>query len=89
MALCRDQLFENITQEIYDSLAEKVKAETGITITGNAGQASAQGYTVAYRFDPSTGVLSLQCLSAPWPASWASGKIEATIAKMVQDSSSK
>lgn len=85
MALCREQLFENITPAIYALLIEKVKAQTGVVITGLEGQASSQGYTIAYRFGPATGVLSLQCLSAPWPASWASGKVESTIAQMVRD----
>jgi hypothetical protein len=85
VALCREQLFENITPAIYASLIEKVKAKTGVIITGLEGQASSQGYTVTYQFSPSTGVLSLQCLAAPWPASWASGKIESAIAQMVRD----
>lgn len=88
MALCREQLFENITPAIYASLIEKVKEKTGVVITGLQGKESAQGYTVTYRFDPATGVLSLQCLSAPWPASWASGKVESTIAQMVRDAQS-
>jgi hypothetical protein len=86
MALCKEQLFENITPVIYDSLAEKVKEETGVVISGLQGEASAQGYTIAYRFDPGTDILSLQCTDAPRPERWFPSKIEAAIAKMVQDS---
>jgi hypothetical protein len=85
MELCREQLFENITPAIYTSLAERVNAKTGVIITGNAGQASAQGYTVAYRFDPNMEVLSLQCAEAPRPERWFPGKIETKISQMVQD----
>lgn len=84
MALCREQLFDNVTTTIYASLVEKVKAQTGVVITGQAGTASAQGYTISYRFDPGTDILSLQCTDAPRPARWFPSRIEAAIAKMVQ-----
>ena len=89
MSLCREQSFENVTPVIYSALAEKVKAGTGVVITGLEGEASAQDYTVAYKFDPAAEVLSLQCLAAPRPERWFPGKIEAAIAKMVQDSMPK
>jgi len=86
MALCREQLFENITQVIYDSLKVKVKDKTGVVIDGNEGQASAQGYTVVYRFSPGASVLSLQCVAAPRPERWFPGKIETAMSEMVQAS---
>jgi hypothetical protein len=86
MSLCREQLFENVTQSVYDALMLKVKDKLGIVITGAQGQESAQGYTVAYKFNADTEILSLQCLAAPRPERWFPSKIESAVAQLVQES---
>jgi hypothetical protein len=49
----------------------------GLSLSGNAGQASKQGFTVSWSYDPVAKVLEIQCLSAPFlvPCSTINGKI--------------
>ncbi len=67
MAPCATQVFQNITDLRYNCLVQKA-AEPGITITGNAGQASMHGITIRWKFDPAARTLELQCMNAPFYA---------------------
>jgi hypothetical protein len=59
------QHYEGVTKERFDSLVEQAKAKTGLTISGNAGQASANGFTFKWNYDPAAQTLDLQCLEKP------------------------
>jgi hypothetical protein len=62
---CETQTFTGITQNRFDCLVQAAQS-TGITITGNVGEASKGGVTVRWQFDPASQVLELQCTEAPF-----------------------
>ncbi len=66
MGSCAKQTFNGITQDRFDCLVKKAGAATGIAMSGNSGQASASGITVAWTFDPIAQTLDIQCTSAPF-----------------------
>jgi hypothetical protein len=76
MAGCETQTFSAITQARFDCLVLKAQA-SGITITGNSGEASKDGVTIRWEFDPTGQTLELQCTDAPFfvPCGMINGKI--------------
>lgn len=65
MSSCATQTFSNLTQARFDCLVQKA-ASSGIVISGNEGQASKDGITLRWKFDPAQQTLDLQCMSAPF-----------------------
>ena len=64
MSACATQTFENLTQARFDCLVQKA-ASSGIVISGNEGQASKEGITLRWKFDPASQTLELQCMNEP------------------------
>jgi hypothetical protein len=57
-------------------------AKYGVTITTDAGRATARGFTIAWAYDPAAGTFSIQCEDSPW---WApSALIDARIRAAVE-----
>ena len=80
MSACSKQTFDNIDASAWDCLVRKA-ADFGIAITANSGQASKDGFTVAWTYDPTARTLELQCLDSPW---WATcGLINGRIHEIV------
>jgi hypothetical protein len=52
-------------QARFDCFVKKAK-DAGITIAGNAGEVSQDGFTVRWLYDPAKELLELQCTSAPF-----------------------
>ena len=73
---CAKQIFDHINQDHFASILQKA-VEVGLPLTGNAGQASKSGFTVAWQYDPVGQVLEIQCLDAPFlvPCSMINGTI--------------
>jgi hypothetical protein len=73
---CAKQTFTGLTPDQFTSLTAKAAAN-GLSLSGNAGQASKDGFTVWWNYDPAAAVLEIQCLSAPFlvPCSTINGKI--------------
>jgi hypothetical protein len=65
MSSCATQTFTGISQSRFDCLVSKAKA-AGITIAGNVGEASKDGITISWLYDPGQETLALQCTSAPF-----------------------
>lgn len=65
MAGCAAQTFSGMTQARFDCLIQKATT-SGISISGNAGQASRDGVTIRWLFDPIAQTLELQCMGAPF-----------------------
>jgi hypothetical protein len=65
MPNCATQTFTGITQSRFDCLVQKATA-SGISLAGNAGEASKDGVTIRWLFDPVAQTLELQCVSAPF-----------------------
>jgi hypothetical protein len=65
MASCATQTFSGITQARFNALIQKASS-FGITVSGDSGQASKDGVTIRWAFDPTAQTLELQCLSAPF-----------------------
>ena len=73
---CAKQTFSGLTQDQFTALAAK-GASSGLALTGNQGQAAKNGFTVTWNYDPVSGVLEIQCVSAPFlvPCSTINGRI--------------
>jgi len=76
MGSCAAQTFTNITPDKFAALQQKA-ALSSINITGNSGQASQQGITISWQFDPTAQTLMIQCLDHPFfaPCGTINGKI--------------
>jgi hypothetical protein len=76
MSSCATQLFDGITQTRFDCLVNKAN-DAGIAIAGNAGEASQDGVTIRWLYDPAKESLELQCTSAPFflPCGTINGRI--------------
>ena len=62
---CATQLFQQITQARFSCLLQKA-SNAGIAINGNEGEASKDGITLRWKFDPVSQTLELQCLDLPF-----------------------
>jgi len=65
MSDCATQTFQNFTPARFNCLVQKA-AGSGIVIGGNQGQASKDGITLSWKFDPTNQTLDIQCLAAPF-----------------------
>jgi len=79
MSSCAVQVFSNVTPAQFDCLSQKASA-AGINISGNASQ---DGITVEWTFDPEATTLSIQCTAAPFYVPCAT--INAKINDLVQN----
>ncbi len=81
MSACPTQSFNNVSQDVFNCLVNKA-ASYGITISGNSGQGTKDGFTVTWNYDPAAETLQLQCTDSPW---WAPcGTINSTIEGVVE-----
>jgi hypothetical protein len=60
---CATQTFTNFSQERFNCLVMKAQA-AGITISGNQGTGSKDGFTIRWNFDPLKRSLELQSLGS-------------------------
>jgi hypothetical protein len=65
MGSCATQSFTNVSSDQFACLVAKANA-AGIEISGNAGNASKDGITIQWKFDPGTNTLTIQCTSSPF-----------------------
>jgi hypothetical protein len=65
MGACATQTFSGVTQARFDCLVQKAAA-AGIAIAGDVGQASKDGITIRWQFDPAGQTLELQCTDSPF-----------------------
>lgn len=74
------QTFNGFTQARLDGLAQKPSA-AGIAISGPHGEASKEGFTVSWNFDPARQVLDLQCTKKPFVVTceYVNGKMQELI----------
>jgi hypothetical protein len=73
---CAKQTFTGLTPDQFTALAAK-GAASGLAVSGNQGQATKNGFKVTWNYDPTAGVLEIQCVSAPFlvPCSTINGRI--------------
>jgi hypothetical protein len=73
---CAAQSFTNVTASVWNCLVQQAQSY-GITISGNSGEASKDGFTLTWNYDPTAQTLQLQCTDKPWwaPCSTVNGKI--------------
>ncbi|MCP5521705.1 MAG: hypothetical protein H7A46_09170 [Verrucomicrobiales bacterium] len=76
MSACAKQTFNSVTPDAWNCLVNKA-ASHGITISGPSGQATKDGFTVAWNYDSTAQNLTLQCTDSPFwaPCSMINGKI--------------
>lgn len=68
-------------------LQQRVRDELGIDVTGNDGEASGNGVTIAWHYHPETGVLILQCTHKPFiaPAAYVNQRIAGVVNDALQE----
>ena len=81
---CAKQTFANVTPDQFSALSAKAAA-SGISMSGNVGQASRSGFTVAWTYDPAAQTLEIQCVSGPFlvPCSTINGRIHDLVDSVV------
>lgn len=65
MAICA-QTFAGIDTARFLAIAEKVRSKTGVAVAGAEGQASANGFTLAWKYSPESQQLTVECLKKPF-----------------------
>jgi hypothetical protein len=81
MMACKLQTFKNVTPAVFADMISKAKDATGVAIAGNAGEATADKFTLSWTYDPASQVLEIQCLAHP--AIDPDFAVQSRIAKMV------
>lgn len=74
---CPAMKFNGVTPAHFVAIADEVKKETGMELSGDSGTTSEHGFTVTWDYNPETQDLILQCTEKPWivPASMVQSKI--------------
>lgn len=62
---CDTLTFTGITQAQFSELEQK-GADAGVAVSGNSGEASHSGVTIAWNYDPATLTLTLTCTHKPF-----------------------
>ena len=75
--MCDPIEFENVTPEKFASLEDKAMAAAGIAVSGDTGEATAEGVTIQWSYDRASQKLTMQCTKKPFviPCSLIDGKI--------------
>jgi hypothetical protein len=81
---CAKQTFAEVSPARFGALVAKAAAG-GLSLSGNSGQASKDGFTVTWNYDPVTAVLEIQCLSGPFlvPCATINGKIHEMVGSVI------
>jgi len=79
---CQAQTFNNVTAQQFACIAQRAQDETGLVLVGNNGEASAQGITIKWNFDPTSQVLTIECIDKPFLL--PCGIISSTIQTLVE-----
>ena len=66
MAGCEAQTFNGVTVQQFACITQKAQEESGLVLSGNGGEASAQGVTIKWNFDPVSQVLIIECTEKPF-----------------------
>jgi hypothetical protein len=79
MSSCPELKYSNVSAAAW--LCCKNAVAQYVKIDGNQGQASANGVTVKWTYDPAAQTLSLQCLDKPFIVScgYVNGKIDEAV----------
>jgi len=65
MSACAMLTYNNVTPAAWAAIVAEA-AKMNITINGDGGSASAQGFTVQWNYDRAAQTLSLQCVDSPF-----------------------
>lgn len=78
-----ERTIDGVTTEKFTQLKQLLKEKLGVDLEGSQGEASSNGFHVAYQYDPATQVLKLQLLDKPWfvPEAMIESKLEELISK--------
>ena len=82
MAGCEVQTFNSVTAQQFACIAQRAQDETGLVLSGSSGEASAQGTTIKWNFDPVSQVLTIECTEKPFLV--PCGIISSTIQNLVE-----
>jgi nitrate reductase cytochrome c-type subunit len=77
MSACNAQEFDNVSQSAWACIVQKAEGY-GISVSGDSGEATKNGFTVTWNYDPAAQTLQLQCVNSPLlvPCSIINAKIQ-------------
>lgn len=80
MSACAMLSYNGVTPSAWQS-AIAIAATYGVAITTDTGSATADGFTIAWNYNPAQKTLSIQCTDSPFwaPCSEINGKINDAI----------
>jgi len=80
MSACAMLSYNNVTPTVW-SCGVNAAAQYGVQITPNIGQATPDGFTIAWNYNPGAETLSIQCTDSPFwaPCGLISSKINDAI----------
>jgi hypothetical protein len=65
MGSCAKQVFSGITPAKFVCICQQITAKYGVTLSGDNGQETKSGFTIAWTFGRTTGEFDVQCLDSP------------------------
>ena len=81
MSACAMQTFNNVTPSAWTCCKTAI-AKFGITVDGDSGTQSKDGFTVTWNYSSAAQTLQIQCTDSPW---WAScSTINGKITELVE-----
>jgi hypothetical protein len=66
MAACKPVTFKNITRERFQAIRARIRAQADVSVAGDMGTASGNGFAASWIYDEAAQTLSIQCTEKPW-----------------------
>jgi hypothetical protein len=66
MAACKPVTFQNITRERFQAVRARIRAQADVSVMGDMGTASGNGFTATWTYNEADQTLSIQCTEKPW-----------------------
>jgi hypothetical protein len=80
---CDPLTYSGVDASKWECAKDVVRREYGIDIGSDSGEASERGFTLSWRYDPSTQELEVHCTDKPFfvPCGTVNGRIESAAAE--------
>jgi hypothetical protein len=66
MAACKPITFQNIPRERFQAIRARIRAQADVSVMGDTGTASGNGFTATWTYDEAAQTLSIQCTDKPF-----------------------
>jgi hypothetical protein len=84
MAGCRPLTFKNIPRERFLAIRARIRAQAEVSILGDTGTASGNGFSASWSYDEAAQTLTIECTEKPFfaPESLVLDKIRALVTSL-------